>query len=85
MKPDHPKYILELSAADDIRLKTGMAERIDSDTPISIPNVGDTVYVENRHLAVVARRFSYYNGTSHVECFCKETTEDNIRVQCGLM
>lgn len=77
------KFILEFTDADDSRLKAAFAERIESDTPIPAPAVGDTVLVGNRHLTVVTRLFSYWDdGMCHIQCFCREANEGDLRRKC---
>ncbi len=76
------KYYLEFSDADDSRLKSAFAERIESDSPIPAPAVGDTVSVEQKYLSVVTRLFSYWDDSCHIQCFCREINEDDLRRKC---
>ena len=76
-------YYLELSDAADSRLKTAYAERIESDSPIPFPSVGDTVMIEQCFLTVVHRLIYYSEDIIHVQCFCRESHEGHIRASCG--
>ena len=74
-------YFLEFCDADDQRLKTPLADRIES--PIVIPTAGDTVMVEQNFFTVVHRQITYTKQDTTVICFCHESHEGIIREHCG--
>ena len=78
-----PKLIIEFTDADDSRLKSSYTNMdVESDGPLPIPHVGDTVclmepYVEENaiFLRVEWRRFTYGEDYTHVQLFCRECDE----------
>lgn len=76
------KYIVEFTDALDLRLKDTVAEPIVSNSPIPIPAVDDHVFVANELVRVVARQYLHADDTCHVQCFCVESTEKEIRQKC---
>ncbi len=79
-KKDHkwPKYIIEFTEWDDLREKSAFCENVESDDPLPIPAVGDTVNLDSDFaegaimIHVERRRFSYHQGWSHVQLFCRK-------------
>jgi hypothetical protein len=71
-------YLLEFSNLDGAPADEERFARIESTSPLPIPNVGDTVLLQTSGVVRVERRmFGFYpatdksEATSHVQLFCR--------------
>lgn len=73
---DPSKYVVEL--VDSWGGDTGWCERIESDSPIPIPDVGEVLTHPgvDKALVVTGRHYHFGNGFYRVQVFCKPATHN---------